>query len=99
MFSRLISKLLEYNALPRAHQTYRADFLAGQYFDIRLEVHAPLNGSEATGNTQADSRFTFTIAKGDGAPVAATEYFKLPEPKLERWNFSWYEGMYLICLY
>lgn len=24
------------------------DFLAGQYFDIRLEVHAPVNGSEAT---------------------------------------------------
>lgn len=24
------------------------DFLAGQYFDIRLEIHAPVNGSEAT---------------------------------------------------
>lgn len=24
----------------------RADFLAGQYFDIRVEVHAPVNGSE-----------------------------------------------------
>jgi hypothetical protein len=24
------------------------DFLAGQYFDVRLEVHAPVNGSEAT---------------------------------------------------
>lgn len=23
------------------------DFLAGQYFDIRLEVHAPVNGSGA----------------------------------------------------
>lgn len=27
------------------------DFLAGQYFDIRLEVHAPVNGSEATDGT------------------------------------------------
>jgi hypothetical protein len=24
------------------------DFLAGQYFDIRVEIHAPVNGSEAT---------------------------------------------------
>jgi len=24
----------------------QADFLAGQYFDIRVEVHAPVNGSE-----------------------------------------------------
>ena len=24
------------------------DFLAGQYFDIRIEIHAPVNGSEAT---------------------------------------------------
>jgi len=70
----------------------RADFLAGQFFDIRLEVHAPLNGSEATGNPKADERFTLTIAKGRQKPVPATEFFKLTEPKLEHWNFSWYEG-------
>lgn len=29
------------------------DFLAGQYFDIRLEVHAPVNGSEATDGTDS----------------------------------------------
>lgn len=27
------------------------DFLAGQYFDIRVEIHAPVNGSEATDGT------------------------------------------------
>lgn len=27
------------------------DFLAGQYFDIRIEIHAPVNGSEATDGT------------------------------------------------
>ena len=68
----------------------RADFLAGQFFDIRLEVHAPLNGSEANGGIP-DPRFTFTIAK-DGSPQNASLYFNVDEPRLERWNFTWYEG-------
>ncbi|KAF2265425.1 alkaline phosphatase-like protein [Lojkania enalia] len=71
----------------------QADFLAGQYFDIRLEVHAPINGSEAT-SLMPDEEFTFTIAKGNGSAVAATEYFGLSEPELERWNFSWYEDLF-----
>jgi hypothetical protein len=70
----------------------RADFLAGQYFDIRLEVHAPKNGSEAIGKP-LDEKFTFTIAKGSGKGVSAAEYFKVQEPKLEKWNFTWFEGM------
>lgn len=69
----------------------QADFLAGQFFDIRLEVHAPVNGSEANG-LQPDEKFTFTITKGKGKAVKATDYFKIQEPKLERWNFTWYEG-------
>ena len=81
-----------FSLLIEAYLSFRADFLAGQYFDIRLEVHAPLNGSEATGNPKADEKFTFTIAKGDDKPISAKEYFKLDEPKLEHWNFSWYEG-------
>lgn len=75
----------------------RVDFLAGQYFDIRLEVHSPVNGSEARVG-EPDENFTFTIAKkGNGksknsAPVPATEYFKIDEPELERWDFTWFEG-------
>ncbi|KAF2106469.1 alkaline-phosphatase-like protein [Lophiotrema nucula] len=71
----------------------QADFLAGQFFDIRLEVHAPINGSEANG-LQPDEKFTFTIAKGKGKAVKASDYFKIQEPKLERWNFSWYEDLF-----
>ena len=70
----------------------RADFLAGQYFDIRLEVHAPQNGSEAIG-LPPDEKFTFTITKGEGEPKPVTDFFGVEEPKLERWDFSWYEGM------
>jgi hypothetical protein len=70
---------------------HRADFLAGQYFDIRLEVHAPVNGSEATGKAP-DTAFSLTIAHEKGAPQNATTFFKVNEPALERWNFTWFEG-------
>ncbi|KAL8938988.1 MAG: hypothetical protein Q9211_002948 [Gyalolechia sp. 1 TL-2023] len=70
----------------------RTDFLAGQYFDIRLEVHAPVNGSQATGRSTPDTNFTFTITKEGGSPQNAASYFKKSEPALERWNFTWYEG-------
>lgn len=66
--------------------------MAGQYFDIRLEVHAPVNGSEATGRSTPDTNFTFTITKQGGNPQGAASYFKIAEPALERWNFTWYEG-------
>lgn len=71
----------------------RADFLAGQYFDIRLEVHQPVNGSEAIG-LPLDEKFTFTVGKKGAAAKPVTEYFKLEEPKLEKWNFTWFEGVF-----
>ncbi|TVY82601.1 Alkaline phosphatase H [Lachnellula suecica] len=71
----------------------QADFLAGQYFDIRLEVHAPVNGSEANGGVP-DPEFTFTIAKADEPAQAAATYFEISEPLLEQWNFTWYEDLF-----
>lgn len=70
----------------------RADFLAGQLFDIRLEVHAPVNGSEATENTTPDPNFEFTIAREGEEAQSAAEYFQIDEPELENWNFTWFEG-------
>jgi len=67
--------------------------LPGQYFDIRLEIHAPLNGSEANGGVP-DTAFTFKIAKAGDTAVNATQYFKTIEPKLETWNFTWYEDLF-----
>lgn len=72
----------------------QTDFLAGQYFDIRLEVHAPVNGSEATGRTTPDTNFTFTITKEGSSPQNAASYFKISEPALERWNFTWFEDYF-----
>jgi hypothetical protein len=39
-----------------------------------------------------DENFTFTIAKGSEAPKSVTEYFNTEDVKLEKWNFTWYEG-------
>ncbi|OWP02871.1 hypothetical protein B2J93_3451 [Marssonina coronariae] len=69
------------------------DFLAGQYFDIRVEVHAPVNGSEANGGVP-DPDFSLTIAKAGGTAQAATSFFQIAEPTLERWNFTWYEDLF-----
>lgn len=70
------------------------DFLPGQYFDLRLEIHAPVNGSEAFNNGVPDENFTVTISKdGDDAKSIAS-YFSVDEPKLETWKFSWYEDLF-----
>ncbi|KAL8651065.1 MAG: hypothetical protein Q9226_004869 [Calogaya cf. arnoldii] len=72
----------------------QTDFLAGQYFDIRLEVHAPVNGSEANGRSTPDGGFTFTIAREGRRAQTAAQLFKIAEPQLERWNFTWYEDYF-----
>lgn len=65
----------------------QTEFLAGQLFDIRLEVHAPVNGSEAT-NGVRDEKFTFCIQGGNGPCEDATKFFKTKEPALEKWTFQ-----------
>lgn len=56
-----------------------------------MEVHSPVNGSEAR-KGEPDPNFKFTIAKKGEEAVPAVEYFDIDEPELERWNFTWYEG-------
>ncbi|KIW18028.1 hypothetical protein PV08_02315 [Exophiala spinifera] len=73
----------------------QVDFLPGQYFDIRVEVHAPINGSEVVpGYTTPDTNFTLTVAKDGAKPEPAATFFNVDEPKLETWNFTWYEDLF-----
>jgi hypothetical protein len=76
----------------------QTDFLPGQYFDLRVEVHAPVNGSEVVqGYTQPDTNFTVTVRKDDGDGIhaqSASAFFGVDEPELERWNFTWYEDLF-----
>lgn len=72
----------------------QADFLPGQFFDIRVEVHAPQNGSERVPYADPDSNFTLTIEREGGPASPAAAFFKQSEPKLEQWNFTWYEDLF-----
>lgn len=72
----------------------QADFLPGQWFDIRLEVHAPQNGSERVAYAEPDGNFSFTIGRDGEAAVSVTEFFSVADPQLETWNFTWYEDLF-----
>lgn len=70
------------------------DFLPGQEFDIRFEIHAPKNGSEAFNNGVPDEKFTATITKDGGKPKSIADFFKVKEPSIEKWTFSWFEDLF-----
>ncbi|CRK18404.1 hypothetical protein BN1723_011567 [Verticillium longisporum] len=73
----------------------QSDFLPGQFFDLRVEVHAPINGSEAFNKGVPDEDFSVTITKEGGETKSLEEFFKIDkEPKLESWTFHWYEDLY-----
>lgn len=72
----------------------QSDFLPGQYFDLRVEVHAPVNGSEAYNDGKPDENFSVTITKEGRKAQDIAKFFKIKEPKLETWKFSWYEDLY-----
>lgn len=73
----------------------QSEFLPGQLFDLRLEVHAPVNGSEAFNDGKPDANFTVTIAKKGDTPKSIAAFFGIAtEPKLVTWQFSWYEDLF-----
>ncbi|KYK56787.1 protein tyrosine phosphatase [Drechmeria coniospora] len=72
----------------------QSDFLPGQLFDLRVEVHAPVNGSEAAHDGKPDEKFKVTIAKDGEKARFFADVFGLEEPKLEKWKFQWYEDLY-----
>ena len=72
----------------------QSDFLPGQLFDLRLEVHAPVNGTEAFNNGVPDEKFSVTIKKEGGEAKSITEFFDVKEVELEKWDFSWYEDLF-----
>jgi len=67
----------------------QVDFLAGQLFDIRVEVHAPVNGSQPSNGGVPDTQFNLCIQKGDNGCVDVKDFFGVAEPKLENWTFSY----------
>ncbi|KAF5359869.1 hypothetical protein D9756_003456 [Leucocoprinus leucothites] len=73
----------------------QTDFYPGQLFDIRLEVHAPESGREASHNGVPDEKFSFCIRQGKGSCVDVAKFFKVKsEPTLEKWSFSYFEDLF-----
>lgn len=73
----------------------QSDFLPGQNFDLRVEVHAPETGFESFNDGKPDEKFEVTIAKKGGETSSLEDFFERQEkPELEKWNFSWYEDLY-----
>ena len=73
----------------------QTDFLAGQLFDIRLEIHAPLNGTEASNNGVPNETFSLCIQRGKETCTDVTKYFKVSDSVLEKWTFSY--GLFVVC--
>ena len=67
----------------------------GEARSNKKQVHAPVNGSEANGGIP-DPNFSFTVAKAGAAAQSAASFFKISEPALERWNFTWYEDLFAV---
>ncbi|KAK7050904.1 hypothetical protein VNI00_005016 [Paramarasmius palmivorus] len=72
----------------------QTEFLPGQYFDVRLEVHAPQNGTEAFADGKPDESFSFCIQKEGEECVDAAQHFDVSEPELEKWTFSYWEDLF-----
>ncbi|PFH61290.1 hypothetical protein XA68_17803 [Ophiocordyceps unilateralis] len=72
----------------------RSDFLPGQFFDLRVEIHAPVNGSEAAHGGIPDEAFTVTISADGSPPRDLGSFFRVKEPEVEKWQFKWYEDLF-----
>lgn len=58
---------------------------------LSLQVHAPVNGSEAFNNGVPDENFKLTLANGKGYSADVTSFFPIQDSPIEKWSFSYYE--------
>ncbi|PFH53031.1 hypothetical protein AMATHDRAFT_172594 [Amanita thiersii Skay4041] len=73
----------------------QTDFLPNQLFDIRVEVHAPVNGTEASNEGVPDEKFSFCVQRsGKGACEDAAKFFGVQDPTLEKWTFDYFEDLF-----
>jgi hypothetical protein len=59
------------------------DELIPETFDIRVEVQAPVNGTEAYNGGVPSPDFSVVIAGGDAEPIDITQFFSIEEPEGE----------------
>ncbi|BGP13933.1 hypothetical protein JCM10213v2_001871 [Rhodosporidiobolus nylandii] len=73
----------------------QTEFIAGQAFDIRVEVHAPLNGSQAFNDGVPHEDFALYI-KGKGASEMQeiSQFYNIVDPATSRYNFTYFEDLF-----
>lgn len=67
----------------------QTEFIAGQVFDIRIESHAPLNGTQAYKNgVVADDFALYLRGKGATELKEISQFYNIEQPKVESYNFT-----------
>ncbi|GAA5841930.1 hypothetical protein JCM11251_001422, partial [Rhodosporidiobolus azoricus] len=68
----------------------QTEFLAGQVFDIRIEVQAPVNGTQAYNNGVPGEEFNLYIrSKGAQEMQEISQFYQVEQPETERYNFTY----------
>ncbi|ODO10012.1 hypothetical protein I350_02237 [Cryptococcus amylolentus CBS 6273] len=72
----------------------QTDFIAGRTFDIRVEVQAPVNGSEAYNNGVPAPDFTVKIGGKGAELIDVSQFFGIADPEVDKHNFTYYEDLF-----
>lgn len=72
----------------------QTDFIAGQVFDIRIEVQAPLNGSSPFNGGVPSPSFKLEIGGDGGAVSEISQFYGIADPKVESYNFTYFEDLF-----
>jgi hypothetical protein len=71
----------------------QTEFIAGQVFDIRVEVQAPANGSAPFNGGVPMPEFELSIG-GDGAELQEiSSFYQIEDPAVESYNFTYFEDV------
>ncbi|KAK4702536.1 phosphatidate phosphatase LPIN, partial [Phenoliferia sp. Uapishka_3] len=70
------------------------DFIAGQVFDIRVEIQAPLNGSAPFNRGVPSPNFTLEIFGDGGYPLEISQFYQIKDPAVEAYNFTYFEDLF-----
>ncbi|BGO97759.1 hypothetical protein RTG_01427 [Rhodotorula toruloides ATCC 204091] len=69
-------------------------FIAGQVFDLRVEVQAPANGTMPFNNGKPYESFTLSIGKKGQELKDVTKAFSVADPKSSFYNFTYFEDLF-----
>jgi hypothetical protein len=67
----------------------QTEFIAGQVFDIRIESHAPTNGTQAyKDGVVADDFALYLRGKGASELKEISQFYSIEQPAVEAYNFT-----------